>query len=176
MALNADKSCYTKGRFFYEKQTARTYWANQTIGYCFKNLKPGIYEVKVRAKNYGSTGLPPGYEEFNVSVAADGVSDIMAIDANQDKYKNGVAVLDLRGGDTIVNLTWTNDKYMPGKYDANIMYRKIQLKRVGESQRAGLAAYIGQHSSSIVILMSLIVALAALGLIMVYRKRMEAAA
>lgn len=173
LALNANKNCFTRGRFFFEKQTARTYWKNQIIGYCFNDLKPGVYEIKVRAKNYGSTGLPPGYDEFNVSVAADGVSDKMAIDASDEKYKTGSALLDLRGGDTIINLMWTNDKWKKGVYDANIMYRKIQLKRVGESERVGLTAYVGQHSNSIVILLSLIIALAALGAIMAYRKKME---
>lgn len=173
MKVNANKHCYTKGRFFYEGKTARTYWANQTIGYCFNDLKPGMYEVRVKAKNYGSTGLPPNYNEFKVNVAADGISNGINIKASDTKYHSSVALLDLRGGDTVVNLTWTNDKWKKGVYDANIMYRKVVLRRVGDSERAGLAAYVGQHSSTIVIMLSLIVALAALGMIMAYRKRME---
>ncbi|MCB1172856.1 MAG: hypothetical protein KDK39_04795, partial [Leptospiraceae bacterium] len=170
---NGDQHCYTNGNFFFDKKTARTYWANQTIGYCFDNLESGIYEVRVSAKNYGAAGLPADYQAFAVNVAADGVSENISIQASDTAYKSSLALLDVRGGDTVVNLVWTNDKYKQGVYDANIMYRQISLRRVANSERASLAAYIGQHSNNIVMLFSLFVAVGALAAIMLYRRRQE---
>ena len=113
---NAQNYCYERGRWFYDEKarTARTFWRNQTIGYCFYGLKPGTYEIQIRARNHGKTGLPPGYENFQVTVAADGVTGDAIIPAHETKFRKGKAILDLRGGNVTVNLTWLNDRYKKG--------------------------------------------------------------
>ena len=177
MRRNAQNYCYEQGRWFYDDQarTARTYWRNQTIGYCFYGLQPGRYEVQVRARNYGQAGLPPGYERFEVNVAADGVSSKANIPAHETKFKKGTTVLDLRGGNVTVNLTWLNDRYKEGVYDANIEIRSIRLKRIGDSSRTGLAAFLGNESgqTTLVISISVMIALLGLGLVYAYRRRMR---
>ena len=136
------------GRFFWDKQSVRTYWANQTIGFNFPELQPGKYRVKITAKNYGSLPLPDDFDHFNVTIDADGTSGQAQIPAEEKGWRNGSVILDLTGGDTDLFLTWTNDKYSEGEHDANIMIQKIHLQRVGDSERSALAAYLLGVSST----------------------------
>lgn len=175
MRRNAQNYCYEKGRWFYDDKarTARTYWRNQTIGYCFYGLQPGTYEVQVRARNYGKAGLPPGYDNFEVNVAADGVSGTTVIPAHETKFRKGKAVLDIRGGNVTVNLTWLNDRYKKGVYDANIEIRSVRLKRIGDSSRTGLSAFLSNagEGTGLVITIAVVVALLGLGLLYAYRRK-----
>lgn len=172
---NAQNYCYERGRWFFDEKarTARTYWRNQTIGYCFYGLQPGTYEIQVRARNYGKAGLPPGYENFQVTVAADGVTGDAIIPAHETKFRKGKAVLDLRGGNVTVNLTWLNDRYKKGQYDANIEIRSVRLKRIGDSSRTGLSAFLSNagQGTGLVITVSVVVALLGLGLLYAYRRK-----
>ncbi len=62
-------------------------------------------------------------------------------------------MLDLTGGNIDVELTWLNDKYKKDVYDANIQIKKIKLKRVGDSERSAIAAYLlGTSAGSRVLL------------------------
>lgn len=130
------------GRFFWDNSSVRTYWANQYIGFSFPKLEAGKYKVIVVAKNYGKAGLPDNYPEFKVRAYADGVDGIIKIKASDKAYKRGNTVLDLTGGDTELYLNWINDKYKKGVYDANIQIKKLILKRVGDSERSAVAAYL----------------------------------
>lgn len=130
------------GRFFFDHNSVRTYWANQTIGFNFPNLEPGKYRVIIDAKNYGTLPLPSGYSEFEVNIEADGTSGIAKIPASSNNWEHGFAVLDLTGGNTDVFLTWMNDKYRENEYDTNIQIHKIRLQRIGDSERSALAAYL----------------------------------
>ena len=130
------------GRFFWDEESVRTYWANQTINFNFPDLKSGKYKVIITAKNYGLLGLSSEYKNFEVDVDADGVFGRAKIKADADKYKNGSVVLDLTGGDTYLSLTWVNDSYKEGEYDANIQIKKIRLKRVGDSERSAITSYL----------------------------------
>ncbi len=174
---NALNYCEVGGRFFYDTQarTARTYWKDQKIAYCFYDLEPGLYEVEVRARNYGQLGLPSGYDSFRVDIAADGVSATAVIPADDRNFRTGSAVLDIRGGDATVVLNWRNDRYKNGVFDANIEYKDIFLKRVGDSQRTGLAAYISEagRGGGAVILIAVLVAILGLGGIYAYRRSRE---
>ncbi len=167
--------CYEKGRWFYnaDEGTARTYWRNQTIGFCFYDLPAGTYEVEIEARNYGKTGLPPGYKNFQVNVAADGVAGEAIVPAHEKAFKKGKVVLDLRGGDATVNLTWLNDRYKKGEYDANIEIRSVRLKRIGDSSRTGLSAFLSNagQGTGLVITVSVVVALLGLGLLYAYRRK-----
>lgn len=176
---NALNYCEVGGRFFYDTQarTARTYWKDQNIAYCFYDLEPGLYQVEVRARNYGELGLPDGYTAFEVDVAADGVSGTAVIPADEKNFRTGSAVLDIRGGDATVMLTWRNDRYQADVFDANIEYKDVFLKRIGNSQRTGLAAYISEagQGGGAVILIAILVAILGLGGIYAYRRSRESA-
>jgi hypothetical protein len=167
--------CYEKGRWFYDADegTARTYWANQTIGYCFYDLEPGTYEIEIEARNYGKAGVPPGYQSFEVNVAADGVATGAVVPAKDKQFSNASAILDLRGGNVTVNLTWLNDRYKAGVYDANIEIRSVRLKRIGDSSRTGLSAFLSNAGQGtwLVITTAVVVALLGLGLLYAYRRK-----
>ena len=172
--------CLNNGRWFFDSEagTARTYWANQTIGYCFYDLEPGTYEIAIEARNYGALGAPANYKNFKVNVAGDGVATEAVIAVNNGKdFKTGTAVLDFRGGDVTVSLTWLNDSYKEGVYDANIEIRGIQVKRTGDSSRTGLSAFLSSagQGSGLVISVAVVVALLGLGLLYAYRRRMGGA-
>ncbi|MBN1531370.1 MAG: hypothetical protein JXA20_01780 [Spirochaetes bacterium] len=131
-----------QGRFFWDNNSVRTYWADQSIGFNFPNLESGKYRVIITAKNYGDLPLPKGYSNFEVSVDADGTSGVANIKASERNWERGYAVLDLTGGNTNIFLTWLNDSYREGEYDANIQIKNIRLQRIGNSERSALAAYL----------------------------------
>ncbi len=131
------------GRFFWDNDSVRTYWAGQRIGFNYKDLQPGKYRIIVQAKNYGEAGLADNYKEFKVDVdPTSGESITLSIEASDDQYKTARGDLSLSGGDTTIYLTWTNDSYRKGQYDANIQYRRIRLKRVGDLEDSALTAYL----------------------------------
>jgi hypothetical protein len=138
----ADEYSSVDGRFFWDNNSVRTYWADQTIGFSFPDLEPGKYRVTIHAKNYGSLPLPDNYDHFRVAVEGDGTSGEARISATEKGWRHGSTVLDLTGGDTEIFLTWLNDSYREDEYDANIQIHKIQLQRVGDSERSALAAYL----------------------------------
>ena len=175
MVRRAHQYCETKGRWFWDRNSARTYWANQRISFCFPDLESGKYKVRIVAKNYGSTGLPPGYENFIVDVAGDGGKGTASIKADDDRWRRGEVELDLTGGRTRIDLVWKNDKWKKGVYDANIQIKKIRLKRVGDSDRSALAAYLMANSSSTGLLTVLLglLALAGLGGVHFWKRRQE---
>ena len=137
---NAFQYSEVNGRFFWDDKSVFTYWANQTITFNFPKLAAGKYEVIIVAKNIGT--LPKDYKNFEVVIDADNVSGKALIHADSDKYHKGSVVLDITGGDTDVSLTWINDAYKEGVYDANIQIKSVKLKKVGESKRSALAAYL----------------------------------
>ena len=130
------------GKFFWDKKSVWTYSANHTLGFNFPDLKSGVYEIIIYAKNYGSSALPPGYENFKVSLDSDGLSREVLIPANTKKYLHGSVKMDLTGGDTNIFLTWTNDESIKGKYDTNIQIKKIKLKYLKKSKRSPISAYL----------------------------------
>lgn len=163
--------CDLTGRWFFDNKSAWTYWANQSLGFCYQDLRPGKYEVTLMVKNNGK--LNKDYKEFDVMVAADGVADTVHISADDNRYNKGKVVLDLTGGDTQVNISWTNDMYVPDKYDANIQIRGIGLKRVGESKRSALSGYLyGTAAGRTILIGTVLTALLSLfGIYMWNRKR-----
>ncbi len=110
------------------------------MGFCYKNLPSGRYTVSVQASNHGA--LPPGFAAFDVAVAADGVTGSVSIPASTDTIKTGKTTLDLRGGDISLLLSWTNDQYVSDDVDAAIEIQSIALKRVGDSERSALTAFL----------------------------------
>ena len=124
------------------------------------------------AKNYGSLPMPDGYDNFTVVVDADGTSGEALVSAAQKSWRKGSVVLDLTGG-TDIFLTWINDQYKEGDYDTNIQYKKIFLKRVGDSERSALAAYLlGTRSGNRVLMTGILVVLVGfIALISVWNRR-----
>jgi len=137
--LKGDQYSYVDGRWFFEKGTAWTAWADQTIGYKFSNLKGGKYELIVTAKNKSSLGLAPEYKEFKLEVNSDNASETIMIPAHDVKWMKGSTTIVLPEGDATIYLTWINDSYLENEYDANINIKSIKLKRVADST---LTAYL----------------------------------
>ena len=76
----------------------------------------------------------------------------------------------------MVNATWLNDKYRESVYDANIEIRDINLRKVGPSQRTGLAAYLGADNwSRTILLLSLLIAGGGLLVVFLYRRSTQTA-
>ena len=137
--FSGDKFSFMDGRWFFENKAAYTFWANQVIGYTFKNLEEGIYEVTVTAKNYGSLPLEKKYKEFNIEVDSDYDSAVMNIKADDKNWNKEKVTMNFAEGDTTLYLTWTNDSYKENAYDANIMIKSISIKKV---QKSSLTAFL----------------------------------
>ena len=137
----AHQYSYVEGTWYWDNNTVRTYWANQTIGFEFNNIAAGKYEVTLVAKNYGK--VPPKYTAFNVTVESDdNATAKISVPADENKFQKGKTVIDLTGPTTLY-FTWTNDMYKPEiGCDANIQIKKVILKKVGDSNRSPMAAYL----------------------------------
>jgi len=175
LSRKGSRFCDTQGRWFVgtNPPSAYTYWANQTISYCFRTKKAGKYEVIVRAGN-AKNGYPlmPEYKEFKILVAANGNSNYITIPAEQGKYQKGSTTLDLPEGDIVLNITWLNDLYQPDKkFDANIEIVRVRLKRVGDIE-SPISAFLLQNPNVTykVVIPSIILILGALGMIYWLRK------
>ena len=140
LGRNVREACAINGRFFYQGKTAWTSWANQQLAYCYRNLPSGRYWVTIQARNHGT--LPSDYKNFEVLVAADGVSGNISVPASADAFKTGKTILDLRGGEQRLVLSWTNDTFVSDTVDSAIEIQTITLKRIGDSQRSALTAFL----------------------------------
>ncbi len=165
LVRRAHQYCQTEGRWFWDETSARTYWADQRLSFCFPDLPSGKYEVSVQVKNYGDAGLPPGFKNFLVDLSADGVTGRAELPADDKNWKKGSTTLDLTGGRTRLDLVWRNDQWKEGAYDANIQIKKIRLKRVGDSDRSALAAYLVANAGTTGLLSVLLAMLACAGLL-----------
>ncbi len=165
-----DEYSYLDGRWFFDKKTAYTYWANQTIGYTFHNLKGGTYEMEVMAMNRSKNGLPEDYEGFKVEINTENNSDEMLIKASDKKWNKEKVTLILPEGDSTIYLTWLNDKYLENQYDANISIKQIKLKRIADS---GMTAYLLKTTTGnrMIIMSILALLLITIASISIYNKR-----
>ncbi|HOO70625.1 MAG TPA: hypothetical protein PK926_02610 [Spirochaetota bacterium] len=162
LVRNAHEYTSADGRFFWDNNSAWTYWQDQTLGFSFPELEAGKYEITVMGKNYGEMPLPSDYEYFTVAVDADGTSAEAQVPAAIKGWRKGSVVLDITGG-TDIFLTWLNDSYKENDYDANFQFKKLMLKRVGESDRSALAAYLlGTKSGNRVLMTGILLALVGL--------------
>ncbi len=137
--LQGDQYSYMDGRWFFDKQSAYTCWSGQEIGYTFKNMEEGVYEITIEAANYGSLPLPKNYKNFDLIVESDYDSANMAIEASDKGWKKETVTMSFPKGTTTLYITWTNDTYKEGSYDANFMMKSIQVKKVKDSN---LTAYL----------------------------------
>lgn len=137
--LQGDQYSTMDGRWFFNNQCAYTYWSGQEIGYTFKNLEEGVYEITIEAMNEGTLPLPKDYREFKLDVESDYDSASMNIDASDKKWMSGTVTMNFPEGSTTVYLTWTNDSYKEKSYDTNIKIKSISVKKVKESN---LTAYL----------------------------------
>ncbi len=137
--LNGDQFSFMDGRWFFENKAAYTFWASQVIGYTFKNLQEGEYEVTITAKNYDSLPLDKKYKEFNVEVDSDYDSATMKIKADDKNWNKEKVKMNFAEGDTTLYITWTNDSYKEKEYDANIMIKSVSIKKV---QKSSLTAFL----------------------------------
>ncbi len=137
--VKGDQYSYIDGRWFFDKSDAYTYWANQTIGYTFRNLEEGTYEIKIHATNHGNLDLPKSYDNFIVAVDSHYGSTEIAIPAHNKGWKWGEGTLNLPAGNTTIYLTWLNDSWKDGEFDTNIKIKEITLKKIKPSS---LTAYL----------------------------------
>lgn len=142
--FNGDEYTSMEGRWFFDKSDAYTYWANQTIGYTFRNLEKGSYEITIQATNHGDLDLPRNYDSFIVAVeslrrGSYYSSTEIEIPAHNKGWKLGKGTLDLPGGDVTLNLTWLNDVWQEGEFDTNIKIKSIHIKKINPSN---LTAYL----------------------------------
>lgn len=159
LVRNAHEYTTVDGRFFWDNNSAWTYWQDQTLGFSFPNLEAGKYEITIMGKNYGELPLPTDYEYFTIAVDADGTSAQAQVPAAMKGWRKGTVVLDITGG-TDIMLTWLNDSWKENEYDANFQFKKLMLKRVDESDRSALAAYLlGTKSGNRVLMSGVLLAL-----------------
>jgi hypothetical protein len=137
--LQGDQYSSMDGRWFFDKQSAYTFWSGQEIGYKFENMEEGVYEITIQAQNYGTLPLPKDYKEYKLDIESDYDSASMSIDANEKAWKSGTVTMSFPEGATTVYVTWTNDSYTEGKSDANFMMKSIHVKKVKDSN---LTAYL----------------------------------
>lgn len=142
--FNGDEYSSMEGRWFFDKSDVYTYWANQTIGYTFRNLEKGTYEITIQATNHGDLDLPKNYDSFLVAVesirrGSHYSANEIEIAAHNKGWKLGKGTLDLPGGDVTLNLTWLNDVWKDGEYDTNIKIKSIHIKKINPSS---LTAYL----------------------------------
>lgn len=63
----------------------------------------------------------------------------MRIPAHNKGWKQGESTINLPAGDTTLYLTWLNDQWVDGEYDANIKIESIDVKKIKASS---LTAYL----------------------------------
>jgi len=137
--FEGDEFSFMDGRWFFDNKAAYTFWANQVIGYTFKNLEEGEYEVTITAKNYDSLPLDKNYKEFNVEIDSDYDSATMNIKADDKNWNHEKVTMNFAEGSTTLYLTWANDSYKENVYDSNIMIKSISIKKV---QKSSLTAFL----------------------------------
>jgi len=170
--FKGDQYSFTDGRWFFDKHEAYTFWANQVIGYTFKNMEEGQYQVTIVATNHGTLPLPENYKEFKLEVDSEYDSATVAIPASDKGYKKVTFTMNFPAGDTTVYLTWINDSYKKDVYDANIKIKSIKIKKVKQSN---LTAYLlkTKPGNRIFVLTAFIVISAVIGGIYMRNRRKE---
>ena len=129
--------------------------------------------MRIKARNHGQ--LPDAYKAFEVQVSGDGVRGTASIPASADVSNTGKVVLDLTQGDRRIEINWTNDIDISDEIGSSIEIEGITLKRVGDSERSGLAAFLLHSGQSRAIVFGLIAVLAgALGVLLFSRLRRRA--
>lgn len=107
-----------------------TYWQDQALMVHVRgNCKAGWFRIRVTAKNTAGP-LPSWYSHFLVGVKDSDRShdyESIAIKASDDHYSAGSRLVFLSEGDSHFKLTWSNDAYRQGAYDANIQIKSIQI-------------------------------------------------
>jgi len=137
--FKGDQYSYTDGRWFFDKNDAYTYWADQVIGYTFKNMEEGQYEVTIEASNHGTLPLPKNYKEFQVEVDSEYDSASVSIKAKENGWQKETFTMNFPEGNTTLYLTWVNDSYKENSYDTNFKIKSIQVKKV---KKSNLTAYL----------------------------------
>jgi len=137
--FKGDQYSVVDGRWFFDKHEAYTFWADQVIGYTFKNMEEGQYEVTIEAANHGTLPLPKNYKEFLVEVDSEYDSATVAIPADEKHYKKETFTMNFPEGDTTVYFTWVNDSYKENSYDANIKIKSVKVKKI---KKSNLTAYL----------------------------------
>jgi len=109
-------------------EAVRTNWANQAITFSTAGLAQDSYMLGITAKN-DQGPLASNYSNFQVDVRVNGKqlarrANILASDTEWNTL--WLAMGDF-SGDANVEVTWKNDSYRPGVYDANIAFGGVQF-------------------------------------------------
>jgi len=137
--LQGDQYSSMDGRWFFDKNAAYTYWSGQEIGYKFENMEEGVYEISIDVQNHGTLPLPKNYKEFKLDIESEYDSGSMTVAASDKKWETGTITMNFPEGTSTLYVTWNNDSYKEGEYDANVKIKSISIKKVKESN---LTAYL----------------------------------
>ncbi|MCE9599061.1 MAG: hypothetical protein K8S54_13945 [Spirochaetia bacterium] len=166
-SLKSGKFCRMIGRYYGD--TARIY-ANEPggiVSFCFGDLESGKYEITVKATSKGA--LPEGYATFPIKVSGDGVESMANVPAST-QAKSAKTTLDLRKGAGRLDLSWI-DKGSASE-SASVQIESVSIKRIGDSQRSQLGAFLlNAGSSGFVIPAILLVIVSGAGILLLQRLR-----
>lgn len=114
-------------KWYWKDDYIHTYWANQWADYCFSDLKAVRYKVSITARNYGTLPLASSYTTWRLKVVAGSNETIFTVPANKD-FRTGYSFIQVPTGVKTLRVTWLNDSYSAGVYDANIQIKSIDLE------------------------------------------------
>lgn len=119
------------------------YWAaGQWLEYQVDFGSGGSWTISATATNHNSAsepGLPSGYQ-YNLDVRLDGTFvGALKVVGSTTGYRNGSLAINAPAGVHTVRLTWTNDAWTSGLYDANIQIREVLFSPAAFIVAAGSA-------------------------------------
>lgn len=167
--LSGNDYSMVDGRWFTDKGNVYTHWQDQIIGYTFKNLEGGTYEVTIQASNYGKLPLPKNYRTFDVDLDSEYDSVSMNISAKNNGWSKETVKMIFPEGDTTLFITWINDQIEEGKYDTNLMIKSVSIKKVKSSSLT--AFLIKTKPGNKVFILSVLIALSAIFLVIYIMNR-----
>lgn len=111
--LKATDTIARSARWNVEASTLYSYFPNEWVEYVMDTRSGTLY---MPIKNQGALPVPPGYT-YQIKVAVDGVESGTVAIAPESVAQIPVAAK----ASALVRLTWLNDAWQAGQYDANLM-------------------------------------------------------
>ena len=146
---------------FWTRDGALIYQSGNSISFSYPMLEKGRYQIIIWARNHGQIKSKPEFKKFEFDVyASTGESGVVSVNAHHKNFKAGRSSIDLSGGDTTIEITWTND----GPEDVILELKQIELKKIGDYQGSALSAYLlGTTSGNRLLIISLLIFFTSIG-------------